>query len=87
MQEGQEGAGLECLSRLRRAGPDDGKGAHHLRAAAVLGVRPDGTQLAELSRLAESGELTTRVAAQLPLERTAEAHQRLAADGQLVLIP
>jgi NADPH:quinone reductase len=57
---------------------------------AVLSVEPDGKQLAELSRLAGSGELTTRLAERLPLERAAEAHRRLAAGGvrgKLVLIP
>jgi NADPH2:quinone reductase len=56
----------------------------------VLSVEPDGGQLAELSQMAASHQLTTRIADQLPLENAAEAHTRLAADGvrgKLVLIP
>lgn len=56
----------------------------------VLSVEPDGRQLAELSRMAASGQLTTKIAGQLPLERAAEAHRRLAAGhvgGKIVLIP
>jgi NADPH:quinone reductase len=56
----------------------------------VLGVEPDSGQLAELSRLAESGQLAVRVAGQRPLAQAAEAHRRLArggTGGKLVLIP
>lgn len=56
----------------------------------MLSVQPDGSQLAELSVLAASGQLTIRIAGQYPLERAAEAHKRLAAGGvggKLVLIP
>ncbi|GAB3976570.1 NADP-dependent oxidoreductase [Actinoallomurus acanthiterrae] len=53
-------------------------------------VEPDGRQLAELSRLAAAGELTTRVADRMPLEQAARAHRQLATggvSGKLVLIP
>jgi NADPH:quinone reductase len=56
----------------------------------LLSVAPDGGQLAELSLLAASGLLATRVAGQLPLARAAEAHRRLARggmSGKLVLVP
>jgi NADPH:quinone reductase len=56
----------------------------------VLRAKPDGKQLAELSELAASGELATRIAAELPLAQAAEAHRRLAArgtGGKLILIP
>jgi NADPH:quinone reductase len=56
----------------------------------VLSAQPDGRQLAELSGLAGSGQLTTRIAGQLPLAQAAEAHRRLAGGGvggKLVLIP
>jgi NADPH2:quinone reductase len=56
----------------------------------ALSVEPDGRQLAELSNMAASRQLTTQIADQLPLEDAAEAHRRLAAGGirgKLVLIP
>jgi NADPH2:quinone reductase len=56
----------------------------------VLSAQPDSRQLAELSGLAGSGQLTTRIAGQLPLAQAAEAHRRLAGGGvggKLVLIP
>jgi NADPH2:quinone reductase len=56
----------------------------------VLSVKPDGRQLAELSQLAASGQLATRIAGKLPLEQAAETHRRLAAGGavgKLVLLP
>ena len=56
----------------------------------VLSVEPDGKQLAELSKMAASHQLTTRISDQLPLKDAAEAHRRLAAGGirgKLLLIP
>jgi NADPH:quinone reductase len=47
-------------------------------------IRTDGPQLAELAELAalaDAGRLTPRVAATLPLEEVAAAHQRVAAGG------
>jgi NADPH2:quinone reductase len=44
-------------------------------------IRTDGPQLAELAALADGGRLTPRVAATLPLEEVAAAHQRVAAGG------
>ncbi|WP_323747641.1 zinc-binding dehydrogenase [Catenulispora rubra] len=46
--------------------------------------------LAELSRLADIGTLTPRIAATLPLASAAEAHRRMqrgGALGKLVLLP
>ncbi len=56
----------------------------------VQEVWADGGRLAELSALVDAGQLTLRVADVLPLERIAEAHERLAAGGlpgRLVLRP
>ncbi|MQY15559.1 2-haloacrylate reductase [Streptomyces sp. RB5] len=53
-------------------------------------VYADGARLAELTALADKGVLTPRVADTLPLERAAEAHERLARGGvrgRLVLVP
>jgi NADPH2:quinone reductase len=47
-------------------------------------IRTDGPQLAELAELAalvDAGRLTPRVAATLPLEEVAAAHQRVGAGG------
>ncbi len=64
-------------------------GLRGIRVAQVW-VAADGAALAELSALAERGELTLRVADTLPLARAAAAHHRLAAGalrGRLVLVP
>lgn len=56
----------------------------------VVLVEPDGEHLTELSRLAGAGELRTRVAQRLPLERAAEAHTMLTAGGRrgkIILTP
>ena len=56
----------------------------------ALDVRADGAQLAELSRLADQGEIRARVAQTYPLEEVTAAHARLAEGslrGRLVLIP
>lgn len=53
-------------------------------------VEPDGLRLAEISKLAEVGDLRTRVAQRLPLSSAPQAHARLTAGrlrGKLVLIP
>jgi NADPH:quinone reductase-like Zn-dependent oxidoreductase len=48
---------------------------------ANVWVRADAVGLAELVSLVEQGKLTLRVAATLPLESVAEAHERLAGGG------
>jgi NADPH:quinone reductase len=56
----------------------------------AVGVRADGARLAELAALVERGELATRVAETLPLDRAGEAHERLAKGGlrgRVVLVP
>ncbi|MEU6982787.1 NADP-dependent oxidoreductase [Streptomyces sp. NPDC046324] len=53
-------------------------------------IRADGRALAGLAALAETGTLTPRVAAALPLTAARAAHERLAAGGvrgRLVLLP
>ncbi|ETK35426.1 NADP-dependent oxidoreductase [Microbispora sp. ATCC PTA-5024] len=60
-----------------------------IRVSTVF-IRADGGRLAEIARLAEAGRLTTRVAGVHPLEKAAEAYERLAAGGlrgRLVLVP
>ena len=44
-------------------------------------IHTDGPRLAELAALVDVGQLTPRVAATLPLEQVAAAHQRVAAGG------
>jgi NADPH:quinone reductase-like Zn-dependent oxidoreductase len=44
-------------------------------------IHTDGPRLAELAALVDAGQLTPRVAATLPLEQVATAHQRVAAGG------
>jgi len=44
-------------------------------------IHTDGPRLAELTALVDAGQLTPRVAATLPLERVATAHERVAAGG------
>ena len=44
-------------------------------------IRTDGPRLAELAALTDAGQLTPRVAATLPLEQVAAAHERVAAGG------
>ncbi|WP_442930260.1 zinc-binding dehydrogenase [Micromonospora sp. LH3U1] len=53
-------------------------------------VHADGAQLAELSALVDSGQLSLRLAGRLPLAEVAAAHERLAGGGlrgRLVLEP
>ena len=55
-----------------------------------MAVRSDRTALGELSKLAESGELTLRVAATLPFEDASAGHSMLAKGavrGRVVLVP
>ncbi|MQY05449.1 NADP-dependent oxidoreductase [Actinomadura macrotermitis] len=64
-------------------------GLRGVRVANVW-IRADAAQLAELSRLAEAGRLTPRVAGTLPLAEAAKAHARFAEGGlrgRLVLVP
>jgi hypothetical protein len=56
----------------------------------TVGVVPDGTQLAGLLDRAARGELPTRVAEVLPLDRFGEAHAAVAKGGvrgRYVLVP
>ncbi|MER8183269.1 NADP-dependent oxidoreductase [Kitasatospora sp. NPDC094015] len=47
----------------------------------VVNVRPDGHQLGELTKLAEDGRLTTRIAGTHPLTEVAAAHEHAARPG------
>ena len=63
----------------------DGTGAAPvpLRGTRVhnVWIHTDGLRLAELAALVDAGQLTPRVAATLPLEQVATAHERVAAGG------
>jgi NADPH:quinone reductase-like Zn-dependent oxidoreductase len=57
---------------------------------AMVAVRPNSDQLAEINRLVESGKLKVRVATVLPLAEVKKAHQLSAsghADGKIILRP
>jgi NADPH:quinone reductase-like Zn-dependent oxidoreductase len=57
---------------------------------AMVAVRPNPDQLAEINRLLESGKLKARVATVLPLAEVKKAHQLSAgghADGKIILHP
>jgi len=57
---------------------------------AMVAVRPNPDQLAEINRLLESGKLTVRIATALPLAEVKKAHQMSAsghADGKIILRP
>jgi NADPH:quinone reductase-like Zn-dependent oxidoreductase len=57
---------------------------------AMVAVRPNPDQLAEINRLLESGKLKVRVATVLPLAEVKKAHQLSAsghADGKIILRP
>jgi NADPH:quinone reductase-like Zn-dependent oxidoreductase len=57
---------------------------------AMVAVRPNQDQLAEINRLLESGKLKVRIATVLPLEEVKKAHQMSAsghADGKIILRP
>lgn len=63
-----------------------------LRATRVLGqeVHADGSRLAELAALVDTGRITLRTADTFPLDHIAVAHERPAAGGlrsRLVLVP
>ncbi|MBE3015777.1 NADP-dependent oxidoreductase [Microbispora sp. NEAU-D428] len=60
-----------------------------IRVSTVF-VRADAAQLRDVAKLAEAGRLSLRVAGTYPLERAAEAHERLRRGGlrgRLVLLP
>ncbi|GIH66940.1 zinc-binding dehydrogenase [Microbispora siamensis] len=60
-----------------------------IRVSTVF-VRADAAQLRDVAKLAEAGRLSMRVAGTYPLERAAEAHERLRRGGlrgRLVLLP
>jgi NADPH:quinone reductase-like Zn-dependent oxidoreductase len=83
----------EAFASLRRGGrlasvaqpppePRDGYEVHYIF------VRPDGDELRELAELAQSGQLRPHVEEVFPLERAADAHERLEGGhvrGKLVL--
>jgi NADPH:quinone reductase-like Zn-dependent oxidoreductase len=57
---------------------------------AMVAVRPNPNQLAEINRLLESGKLMVRIATLLPLAEAKKAHQMSAtghADGKIILRP
>jgi NADPH:quinone reductase-like Zn-dependent oxidoreductase len=57
---------------------------------AMVGMRPNPDQLAEINRLVESGKLKVRVATVLPLTEVKKAHELSAsghADGKIILRP
>ena len=57
---------------------------------AMVAVRPNPDQLAEINRLLESGKLKVRIATVLPLAQVKKAHQISAsghADGKIILRP
>jgi NADPH:quinone reductase-like Zn-dependent oxidoreductase len=57
---------------------------------AMVAVRPNADQLAEINRLLESGKLKMRIATVLPLEEVKKAHQMSAsghAEGKIILRP
>ncbi len=67
----------------------DGAGAH-ARGGAYVFVRPSPTDLDELARLIDAGELVVDVAGTYPFERAAEAYRELEAGhvrGKIVLVP
>ncbi|GLW25101.1 NADP-dependent oxidoreductase [Microbispora triticiradicis] len=88
--------GLPALDAVRNGGVFVAVGAGQaplplrgIRASTVF-VRADAAQLRDVVRLAEAGRLTTRVAGVHPLDRAAEAHERLVRGGvrgRLVLTP
>ncbi|MEV4299230.1 NADP-dependent oxidoreductase [Microbispora rosea] len=60
-----------------------------IRVSTVF-IRADAAQLREVAKLAEAGRLSLRVAGTYPLERAAEAYERLRKGGlrgRLVLLP
>ncbi|MGW5263106.1 zinc-binding dehydrogenase [Microbispora sp. NPDC004025] len=89
-------AGLPALDAVRNGGAfvavAAGQAPLPLRGIRVstVFVRADADQLFDVTKLAEAGLLTTRVAGTYPLERAAEAYERLRGGGlrgRLVLLP
>ncbi len=88
--------GGPALARVRDGGayvgviPGAAPAAERGVRVGTVEVSPDGTQLAELARLADEGVLTLRVAETYALDDAAKAHARLAEGGvrgRLVLVP
>lgn len=88
--------GVEALDAVRNQGAFaavvGGAEPVGLRGIRVVNtwIRADGTRLAELADLIDTGRLSLRVAGTLPLDRVAEAHKQLAEGGlrgRLVLVP
>ena len=80
-------AGMPTLDAVRDGGAfvavAAGAAPVPLRGTRVhnVWIRTDGPRLAELAALADAGQLTPRVAATLPFEQVAAAHERVAAGG------
>jgi NADPH:quinone reductase-like Zn-dependent oxidoreductase len=71
------------LARRNAAAVAAGAAPVPLRGTRVhnVWIHTDGPRLAELAALVDAGQLTPRVAATIPLEQVAAAHQRVAAGG------
>lgn len=88
--------GAEALDAVRNRGAlaavvggAEPVGLRGIRVANTW-IRADGTQLADLVHLVDTGALTPRVADILPLDRVADAHKRVAEGGvrgRIVLVP
>jgi NADPH:quinone reductase-like Zn-dependent oxidoreductase len=80
-------AGMPALDAVRDKGAfvavAAGAAPVPLRGTRVhnVWIHTDGPRLAELAALVDAGQLTPRVAATLPLEQVATAHERVAAGG------
>ena len=80
-------AGMPALDAVRDGGAfvavAAGAAPVPLRGTRVhnVWIRTDGPRLAELAALIDAGQLTPRVAATLPLEQVAAAHERVADGG------
>ncbi|XVQ85576.1 NADP-dependent oxidoreductase [Microbispora siamensis] len=88
--------GLPALDAVRNGGAfvavSAGQAPIPLRGIRVstVFVRADAAQLRDVAKLAEAGRLSMRVAGTYPLERAAEAYERLRRGGlrgRLVLLP
>jgi len=56
----------------------------------IIGVRPDGKQLAEIGRLIDAGTIKVSVEATYPLAELAKAHQHVEGGhtrGKVVVVP
>ena len=70
--------------------PSAGKAKEFGVTPAMVEVKPNADQLAEINRLIENGKLKVRVATVLPLTEVKKAHQLSAtghADGKIILRP